>query len=145
MVLMVVTILVLELACTIGAGLMIQHQPLSSDLLLHYAQGFGWLTLMSLAYLPLAATLAMIWKSYLPNAVFGLITLVSGIIVANSDYALYFPWSTPITLLDEWIKKGSFAASSLNVWGGVITLALTFLIPFVFNLYYYKKMDVDNA
>lgn len=150
MVPLIAVILTAQFLCTLGIGVLTDLPQLTSDMLWLYVRALGSLILMTCAFLPLYAAIGIVAKSYVPNIVFGIVTLVVSVsIIQLPEYSILFPWSIPIVMMQGFIQ--SELPNAFNNGGdiryttGIIVLVLTFVIPFVFNLFYYRRMDVNNA
>lgn len=137
-------ILLLELLFTLGAGFLVNHPPLPIHAFWRYMEAFLWLTLMAYAFVPVYATVSMLGRSYLPNIVLGLIALICGVILVNApEYGILFPWSAPILMLNRFIDSATGNDSNISYTKGILSLVFIFIVPFVFNLFYYSRMDVE--
>ncbi|RKN60836.1 ABC transporter permease [Paenibacillus ginsengarvi] len=137
--------LVLGFVLTLGAGFLVDHPPLTADLLSKYVEAFLWLTLMTYAFIPIAATVSIVWKSYLASIVMGILALVCGAVFSNSpELGIVFPWSAPIVMVTGFVQTALPHSGNVDYSTGTISLAVTFLIPFIFNIFYIRRMDIDN-
>ncbi|MDR0267022.1 ABC transporter permease [Paenibacillus sp.] len=137
-------ILLLELLLTLGAGFAVSHPPLSMDSFWRYIQAFLWLTLMTYAFVPVYATVSILGRSYLPNIVFGLVALICGVILVNSpEYGIMFPWSVPILMLNHFVDSTNGSMIDISYVKGIFSLVIVFVVPFIFNIVYYSRMDVE--
>jgi ABC-type transport system involved in multi-copper enzyme maturation permease subunit len=145
----ILAILALIFICALISGFLMDHDPLTEDMLWRYIQGFLWLSLMSYSFVPLAALVSMVWRSIIPTVVLGVLAIIIAELLVGTPYSSIFPWSAPITMLIPLVNAdvlpNAFRAfNNINYTQGAISLSLTFFIPLIFNFFYYTKMDVNN-
>lgn len=61
------------------------------------------------------------WKSFVVPSALGIVMTVAGIMVINSDYGPYYPWTLSAVAMLEWVREGllPLAPLAVSVIGGV--------------------------
>ena len=137
--------LVVGFLLTLAAGFTVDHPPLEADRFLNYVRAFLWLTLMTYAFIPIAASVSLIWKSYIASIALGIVALVCGVVISNSPHlGIIFPWSAPIIMLSGFVPSGVLYGEGIDYFKGTVSLLAIFAVPFVFNIVYIRRMDIDN-
>ncbi|MBD3922316.1 ABC transporter permease [Paenibacillus sp. PR3] len=140
-------LILLEFAATIGAGLLLPgHPSLTLAMIEHYMRIYGLLFLMVLCFVPAAALISIIFKSYIASTIYGLIVLISGAITINSPtIGLWYPWAAPIVIISSYFPNNPNATPALDDWKGMISLLLLFVVPLLINFRLYRRIDIANT
>ncbi|HZD59782.1 MAG TPA: ABC transporter permease [Anaerolineae bacterium] len=132
---------ILAFIFTLGFGFIAKTDgPLTADIAWKHAQLFLRMIPMHFAWIPIAMTASMLGKNYIPPMAIGIGAVFFNIVIASSKYVSIFPYSVPFAITNalEGVQKVDYLK-------GIISLSLTFLIPFIFNLFYYAKSDVHSG
>lgn len=131
--------LALSYLLTLLSGLLLKHEALTAALLGKYALKFALLLVMQFALISLSITASMIGKSYVPAMGVGIFALLSSFVIMQSEYIMYDPWSAALNLLLDLNPANNDTAT------GVAVLVAAFVIPLIFNMAYFRKMDVHSG
>jgi len=91
--------------------------------------------------IPLAASLAIVGKNLIPSISLGIFATVVSLMAINWEHADLLPWTAGYLFLAKIMEP----EMPVNTTTCSITLFITFTIPFIFNLFYYSKMDVHSG
>lgn len=135
-------ILILTYLFSIGFGLLLKHQPMTAKIFWHYAGIYLKMLPMHFAWVPIAVAVSIVGRNYIPAMALGVGAVVFNIIVVQSEYVIFFPYSAPIILSGAINLNGK---ADLNYTNGIVSLLLTFIIPLIFSMIYSTRSDVHSG
>ncbi|GEM_PF-2994533 len=132
------TLVLFAFLITIPMGFIIRASDLSLTLMINSLIQYLIVGLMLYALLPIVSLVTMLTRGYIPAmALAGIMTMI-GLILLNSDFSIYFPWSIPGIYTIQ-LTQGEYLPSS-----SYMIMAGTFLISSIANLTYVRLADIDK-
>ncbi|RAP74995.1 ABC transporter permease [Paenibacillus montanisoli] len=133
------SVLLLAFLLTFAIGFFFTSKLPTSDALLEVMGKYGLLFILEYALIPLAAAVALLWRSYIPAMGLGVFAVVSEITIMQSKYIMYYPWSAPLNMVMN-------MAPDLNSTAiGSTSIGLAFLLPLIFIAIYFRRTDVHSG
>lgn len=133
------SVLLLAFLLTFGSAFVFTSDLPSASVFWHALGKYGLLLLIEYALVPIAAAVALLWRSYIPAMGLGVFAVISELTIMQSKYIMYYPWSAPLNLLDT--MNEHYKSTST----GVITMAVTFIVPLLFIVTYFRRADVHSG
>lgn len=116
-------------------------QPFTIEIAWNTGKSFLLAIVLQFALIPMAASLAIVGKNLIPAISLGIFAVVLSMMAVNWEHAEWLPWTAGYLLVASVIKPDL----PLDTTTCIITLLITFTLPFLFNLFYYSKMDVHSG
>jgi bacitracin transport system permease protein len=136
-------IFILSFAFVILFGYFINHETLTIELIILYGKGYLIAAAATIAFVPLAATVSYIGKTYIPSMVLGVVIVISSMVIIGSEFNDEYPFTVPLLLVVKFIGMNGYEV--INVQHGIVSLSLLFLIPFFFNIWYINRNDIHSG
>lgn len=95
------------------------------------------------AVVPIAISFGIVSKNSIAPMALGLGAGVCNIVIVNSKYSVLFPWSSPFMIIADNLNLTE--GMDLNFVLGKIILLLVFIVPSIFNIFYYKNSNVHSG
>lgn len=119
---------------SIFSGVVLEHEPLTSTILLKYLKAHILMVIMHFALIPIVAQLGISKRSIIPPIIFGICAMVVNLIIFNTPYNTILPWTIP-TIFSPHEGGRTFINYSL----GTVILFVTFAIGIVLCINSLKK------
>lgn len=127
------------LCIAIGWGFI--SEPFTADIAWATGKSFLFAIVVQFLLIPLVASLAIVGKNLIPAISLGILSVVLSMMAVNWEYAECLPWTAAYMLVASKINPDLLVDSTTSI----ITLVITFSVPFIFNLFYYSKMNVHSG
>jgi hypothetical protein len=132
-------VLLFSILLTWASGYFIPHDPMTLPIMGEALSKYGLLLALQFALAPISAVVAILGRSYIPAMGLGIFAVISEMIIMQSKYIMYYPWSVPLNLILN-------MSPDLNVASvGATTMLITFILPLVFLFFYFRKSDVHSG
>jgi bacitracin transport system permease protein len=136
----IVTITFLLFLFDLCIGRFVVNGNLTIEILIIYIKNYLVMVIVNFALIPAAITVGIISKNVTAVAVTSVICFSAEIGFLNTKFNVYFPWCIPCLLASKWGQYEQFW--QINDTHAFITLGVIFLIPLIFNILYYKNLEV---
>nr|WP_239566081.1 ABC transporter permease [Paenibacillus sacheonensis] len=100
---------------------------------------FCLLLLLQYALTPISAAVALLWRSYIPAMGLGIFAVISEMIIMQSKYIMYYPWSATLNLATNMFPDRNSASI------GYTTMAIVCVVPLLFIAAYFRRADVHSG
>ncbi len=134
--------LVLVYVLTLGSGFLLKHDALTFAVLWKYVQYYAIHLLLQFSLISAAVTVSLLGKSYIPAMGLGVFAVISELTIMQSKYIMYYPWSASTGFMLYFSDRLN---PETDVTVGIYTLVLVFVLPLLFNVWYYRKADVHSG
>ncbi|MBP3966608.1 ABC transporter permease [Paenibacillus lignilyticus] len=133
------SVILLSFLLTFGTGFLFTSEMPTLAVIGEAVGKYGLLFVLEYALLPIAAAVALLWRSYIPAMGLGVFAVVSELTIMQSRFIMYYPWSVPLNLVTH------AAPDYNNVSIGVTTMLIAFFVPLLFIAWYFRRSDVHSG
>ncbi|SEO50825.1 ABC transporter permease [Paenibacillus sp. OV219] len=133
------SVLLLSFLLTFASAFVFTSHLPSAEIFWHTLGKYGLLLALEYALVPIAAAVALLWRSYIPAMGLGVFAVISELTIMQSKYIMYYPWSAPLNMLDTMNEHYKSTPT------GVITMCVAFIVPLLFIMTYFRRTDVHSG
>lgn len=136
----IVAITFLAFISALCLGVFLVQGSLSWDVFVMYVRTFILMVIVHFALIPAAVTISIVSKNIVASTVAAIASFLLFVALSGTKYNVFYPWCIPALFATKWGQYEKFW--EMNTIYACITLSIIFIIPLIFNIFYYNKLNI---
>lgn len=124
-------------AISLGSGLIIEHEPITSGIVLCYLFAFVKMMFYHFMLISIVSAVTITTKSVLSSIIFIISVSFANLVVVNTSLSVFYPWSAPLLLSPHENVGRNFIAYNISF----ISLAVIFVVGLIISIRRYKYIQ----
>lgn len=123
--------------CSLVLGLLIKHENFTSKIFLYYFISFIKMIIFHFMLICIISGIAIYTKNILPGIIFVISVSFSNLVLVNTKFSSFYPWSAPLLLSPH----ENIGRSYISYSASIISLIIIFLIGLAISIKKYRYTE----